>query len=735
MAYKRYFNRNGKKLGPYFYESYRDDSGKVRKKYVGTKNPDKKLRIITPTIILAVFVLVMAFVILQVSKSDIGISSTRKAISEMTGSAYNSIAKIIGLSVQDTEQPEEEQTQEQQEEQPADVGVTEETAGQEEQAQEQAQQETPEQPVGEQGTEITVPEEDIAEEANITIPEETPEPTDEEINITIPENITEILENETVENIPNISLPENITEIKNITNETIPETIENATKINITIPEENITVINETITNITETNFTIINETIVNVPALNITTKQYKAVINRPVKWLKTVRIDNLTVIRNLTLELPKQAENITVKTGKEIQEALREIEEYEGVIDNTNRNNLITGKVTGYAELDIKNSMGILTRLWRWLTSLTITGKVIQEQELQEEITDASDSKIIDLENIANQTQEGDIAVEYYTDAPTSVEENISRGKKVIISGPDELNYTEVLAYSLLDNRISINNSEKIKVYWVKEAGIPEVQEETTGEQLEEQESIINETKEQAEITENIILPIINEPIANETELIINETAEEERQVIEEEQITNETVSGQQTEETTSNPSLITGFAINEQNLDENEINNLTDNQLLGGNISEQEASQTQTSIAKTTREEVNFSAYDLDEDGFIDYVEWNVEHLSNQTYEIIYITKAEHLDENYTFIEEVYEQVKEKDNNYTLIPNEDYLRVTFEKPLDKTKDITIYARAKDNCSVSENNLIVINEVEVSCEIYDKKKRIDEIRRILKNE
>ena len=39
MAYKRYFYRNGKKFGPYYYESYRDKNGKVKKKYVGVTDP------------------------------------------------------------------------------------------------------------------------------------------------------------------------------------------------------------------------------------------------------------------------------------------------------------------------------------------------------------------------------------------------------------------------------------------------------------------------------------------------------------------------------------------------------------------------------------------------------------------------------------------------------------------------------------------------------------------------
>ncbi|MFA5060820.1 MAG: LamG-like jellyroll fold domain-containing protein [Candidatus Pacearchaeota archaeon] len=69
--------------------------------------------------------------------------------------------------------------------------------------------------------------------------------------------------------------------------------------------------------------------------------------------------------------------------------------------------------------------------------------------------------------------------------------------------------------------------------------------------------------------------------------------------------------------------------------------------------------------------------------------------------TFEIIEITKAEHLDENYTFLEDVYESVKGLDGSYVLIPNGEYLRVTFEENLTNEKDITIYARSNDSGNV----------------------------------
>ncbi|MFH1503162.1 MAG: hypothetical protein ABIE36_00700, partial [Candidatus Diapherotrites archaeon] len=84
-----------------------------------------------------------------------------------------------------------------------------------------------------------------------------------------------------------------------------------------------------------------------------------------------------------------------------------------------------------------------------------------------------------------------------------------------------------------------------------------------------------------------------------------------------------------------------------------------------------------------------------DTDNNGIYDYIEWIAPHLSNQTFEIIVITKAEHLDSNRNFISDIYEQVKALDDIWseTINPDE-YVRVTFEVPLDNTRDITIYPR-----------------------------------------
>ena len=84
-----------------------------------------------------------------------------------------------------------------------------------------------------------------------------------------------------------------------------------------------------------------------------------------------------------------------------------------------------------------------------------------------------------------------------------------------------------------------------------------------------------------------------------------------------------------------------------------------------------------------------------DLNQNGIYDYIEWLVPHLSNQTFDIIRITKAEHLDANREFISDIYDEVKALDDVWSeTIPSEHYVRVTFERNLTSDRDITLYPR-----------------------------------------
>ena len=91
---------------------------------------------------------------------------------------------------------------------------------------------------------------------------------------------------------------------------------------------------------------------------------------------------------------------------------------------------------------------------------------------------------------------------------------------------------------------------------------------------------------------------------------------------------------------------------------------------------------------------QEVAFHAYDTDNNGKLDYVEWTVPHLSEQIFQIIFISKAFELDESQNILADIYDQVKTKDGIFASVAGGHYVRYTFDRPLDNTRDNTIYAK-----------------------------------------
>ena len=130
-------------------------------------------------------------------------------------------------------------------------------------------------------------------------------------------------------------------------------------------------------------------------------------------------------------------------------------------------------------------------------------------------------------------------------------------------------------------------------------------------------------------------------------------------------------------------------------------------------------EVSEGRIKLYRTTegiKEQTEFTAYDKNDNGMIDYIEWIVPLLSNQSYEIIYIEKAEHLDENRSFISNIYDEVKELDGVWSeAIHDGEYVRVTFERNLTNKNDITIYPRV-----VSENPRIEVYELDGTTKIAE---------------
>ncbi|MBR9706442.1 hypothetical protein GOV14_05380 [Candidatus Pacearchaeota archaeon] len=101
--------------------------------------------------------------------------------------------------------------------------------------------------------------------------------------------------------------------------------------------------------------------------------------------------------------------------------------------------------------------------------------------------------------------------------------------------------------------------------------------------------------------------------------------------------------------------------------------------------------------------------NATDTDGNGLIDRVQWRAPNIFNDTentFLIIVITKAEYLDEDRNFIEDVYGKVRETDGIYSpVISNGEYVRVTFETNLTSKNDITVVTRGSGSINVYDEN------------------------------
>jgi hypothetical protein len=340
----------------------------------------------------------------------------------------------------------------------------------------------------------------------------------------------------------------------------------------------NDSLLNDSLLNESLLNESLLNESI-NLSNVSVEVIQYRAVINRPVKWLMVVnssRSENVSS-GEVVVKLPKKAENISVVSGSRVEEKRREVEDYGEIVEKSDKIGIASGGlITGRVSYDISSGKNLFERLWAFIRQIRITGNVIVEDDLRDDalISEEDDAISVNLTDVSS--SEEDLAVEYYTEGPMSFEKIEENKKFVVINSSEELNYTNVLAYSEIDELGRVYSKDQISLLWYED--------------------------------ENVLV----------------------------------------------NSSVGMG-------------------------------------------EVYGFDVYDLDDDGYFDYIEWNVTHLSNQGFVIIInIESAKHLDENRIFIQDIYDYVKEKDGVWSpVINNSEYVRVGFEKNLSSDKDITIYARS----------------------------------------
>ncbi len=386
----------------------------------------------------------------------------------------------------------------------------------------------------------------------------------------------------------------------------------------------------------------------------SVTTLRDKIRVGKPVRWVKNV---SLATIETFVVSLPVGAENITIKKDELGISKTASAEILNSSSQPIFGSSLITGQVTANIELNQPKKESIFKRIFYGITGRAVSEEASLIQEKNPGLTDSYDVVLND--SAISYT------IEYYTEGPIMYEENSSTGKILTVFAPDELKYQDVIASTPIIPELFITDPKKIRLY------------------------LRNDNLSSGFIAHKIADEVPDSSVVDE---VLNERNESDALEIlsKEEKLLNESLGSQ---------SSITGSAIEELE---------QENGLDTENTTQEKITVYANDSSIIIREgyalqAAPFNAYDFDGDGFIDNIEWVVPHLSNQTYEIIVITNAEHLDENKTFIEDIYEQVKARDGNWTgELPAEHYIRVVFEKNLTSQNDITVYAKSNySNASI----------------------------------
>lgn len=712
MVHKKYITRGGKTYGPYYYESYREN-GRVKKKYVGMGQSDQLLGM-NKAFTLQLLVVVGLLLII----GSLGIYSiTGNSISDVEGDSTE--AASIGSSSDDSQNaeidsstetivgsadPVEQQSSSTDDSSPSPVDDSTISSSNSPSDSPSASDSTAEVPlvaetdVAEDDSSSSTPDSYSISDENSSEVASGIESTEAE-NITVPSNESPSTPDSTNYTAPATENTENATVIANETShesnstnvsvvEPAPEAISNESIANETNQSEVLPVLNTSITLLQNIPLTRIprngsaqidlsdyfagaesysasvegivtsfngdvltlspsegfigaaqaiiiahaSETdlesnqftiLVSNGAISIQTTREQVKVGEPVRWIKNVTLEDA---QNISVQLPAEAEEVKVT-------------KIEGKAAEELRTTLTGNVISAYDD-----GSSWIGRLFRSMMNLFspggITGNVVSTG------TD-SDNQTLEVSLNESATQ---YTIEYTTPGPTAIETETARGKQVVISAPESLNYTDVIASSTLPSGFTVRSAETISILWrnydVESVAAAEARD---AERLAELRAALKNVSEvpASIVVEDIVLDENGTVVS-----LLNQT--DEVNVI----------------ETAALPSIVPSVHFDANG-------------------------------SKYIIQEVAFDAYDLDADGNIDYVEWVVPHFSEQFYEIILVTRAEHLDEGRAFIEDAYEQVKAIDTISITIPTGHYLRVTFEQNLTNQKDITIYANSTDNATV----------------------------------
>jgi hypothetical protein len=187
--------------------------------------------------------------------------------------------------------------------------------------------------------------------------------------------------------------------------------------------------------------------------AISITTLRGKITVNEPVLWIKNVALD---VSEPVTIELPVEAESISVKKINENGNEERALASVGGITGN-----VVNSMIVQPAKND---KIGWFASLLNFLGIKSITGNVVDEETAIENATEIPEDTPV---NVTLADDATNYIIEYYTEAPSKTEAELpdGSGKIITVSGPDNLNYTDVIAFTNVN--FSVREGNTLHLYW----------------------------------------------------------------------------------------------------------------------------------------------------------------------------------------------------------------------------------------------------------------------------
>src|SRR3989338_7576753 len=424
MVYKKYIKKNGKLHGPYYYESYMEN-GVVKKRYIGSVGQPhaKKNNLVALQILL---ILIGILVLLDFAYLSITGSTVLEQTSTFTNifsDISNKFGDILALDQNAFIENSEVVPQNDSDENSANNEENQSLGNDEGQI-----------PLDNETSNETLANESIGNETIIESSNET-ENNETVGNETLIGGVTgNETSNETVENqtLTNLILIQAIPQIRIVKNGNFSLNLSeyfsgaqiyefNASNITFELNGEILTIVPDLdfkgarkgiITALAGNESLESNEfnILVSSGAVGIEISRYQIKVGEPVNWTQNISLD---VPENVTIELPREAENISIKK-----------------VDNEELTNAsasfvsISGNVVIGIENKKKDSLIV-----SWFKNLLgkITGKVIDSEE-------NASVQVTLHDNVTN------YVIEYQTPGPEAFEELTSYGKEVNISASDEL-------------------------------------------------------------------------------------------------------------------------------------------------------------------------------------------------------------------------------------------------------------------------------------------------------